>query len=184
MTDQNCGSILVAGKRKHAYMCRCSHARSVRKPSGHLPHTYTRSTLNPGDPQSSSILWDLTYSSESNEPRPTTVQSSAMVQVEHPRKKEMQVPQRKCAASAPVATHPNCGISHCLIRVPPHHPCLAHVVPGCCRMAAWSLQPQQWSDVEHWDLAPHLGKQCYRDCLEGLPVERAAAGNGTSVRPR
>lgn len=55
---------------------------------------------------------EFTYSSESHEPRPTTVQSSAVVQVRHPRNKEMQVPQRKRATSAPIATHLNCGISH------------------------------------------------------------------------
>lgn len=145
MTDQNCGSILVGGKRRHACTCRCAHAQSIRKSRGHLPHTYTRSALIPGDPTAIEFYEteECAYRSESNEPRPTMEQSFAMVHVQHPRKKEMQAPKTKCAASAPAASHLNSGTSCCLTRVPPHHPCLAHVVPGCCRMAVWSLQPQQ-----------------------------------------
>lgn len=145
MTDQNCGSILVGGKRKHACTCGCAHAQRVRKWRGCLLHTYTRSTLIPGDP--TAIVFyeteEFAYRSESNEPRLAMEQSFAMVHVQHPRKKETQVPQTKGAAFAPAATHLSSGRSCCLTRVPPHHPCLAHVTPGCCRMAAWSLQPQQ-----------------------------------------
>lgn len=184
MTDQNCGSILVGEKRKCACTCRCAHAQSIRKWRGHLPHTYSRSLI-PGEP--TAIVFyeteEFAYRSESSEPRPTMEQSFAMVHVEHPRKKETQAPQTKCAAFAPAATHPNGGRSCCLTRVPPHHPCSALVVPGCCRMAAWSLQPQQWSDVGHWALVPHLGKQRYPDCSEGAPAGTASAESGTSGRP-
>lgn len=186
MTDQNCGSILVGGKGKHACTCRCAHAQSIRKSGGHLPHTYTRSTLIPGDP--TAIVFyeseECAYRSESNEPRPTTEQSFAVVHVQHPRKKETQAPQTKSAASAPAASHQwNSAGSCCLTRVPPPHPCLAHVVPGCCRTAAWSLQPPRWSDEEHRAPVPRLGKRRYPGCSGGAPPQAASAGSGTSGNP-
>lgn len=57
------------------------------------------------------------------------------------------------------------------------------MVPGCCKMAVWSLQPQQWSGVVHQVLMPHLGKQCYHGCLEGAQGRSATAWSGTSGRP-
>lgn len=176
---------LFEGKKKHACTYRCAHAKSIRKLRGHLPHRYTRSTLIHGDP--TAIVFckteEFAYRSESNEPRPATDKSFAMVHVQHPRKKEMQAQQTKCAAFAPAAPHLKSGRSRCLTHVPPHCPCSAHVVPGCCRMAEWSLQPQQWSDVEHWELVPHLGKQYYPDCSEGVLVEIASAECGTDGMP-